>query len=352
MPKRVGPNSEVVFRVAKPRERPYLLTDGDRLALRIWTGCSATDDWVPARRTCSASAPTPTSRSLRHDDGRCRTRSCTRRNDPVELRRAESTARKRVAEGASHLVVQRWLDFKRREWADETYRKAEFVVHEYLTPALRNKPMSTLATPEVKPVLEAIASHAPNLATKARQHVGGIVTYSVQNGLREDGAALTFRGVVPRHKKGHIPPITRPADIGPVALAIDAYKSPITRAALKLTMLTGLRPGVVTAARWDEVNLKTAEWHIAAERMTMRHDHLVPLPTQTIAVLIELRSFTGTGHHVFPSPARQKTPHHNLYQTYVSPLNRSEVTLVEKGSRIQRNQYRRRLQRGDHIIST
>jgi len=74
--------------------------------------------------------------------------------------------------------------------ADETYRKAEFVVREYLTYALRNKPISTLATSEVKPVFEAIASHAPNLATKARQYVGGIVTYAVKNGLHADGAPL------------------------------------------------------------------------------------------------------------------------------------------------------------------
>jgi hypothetical protein len=107
--------------------------------------------------------------------------------DPVEHRRAAFTARKRAVEGAFHLVAQRWLEFKRKEWADGTYRKAEFVVREYLTPALCNKPISTLATPEVKPVLEAIASHAPNLATQARQFIGGIVTYAVQNGLREIG---------------------------------------------------------------------------------------------------------------------------------------------------------------------
>ncbi|MFM0696597.1 site-specific integrase [Paraburkholderia graminis] len=216
-----------------------------------------------------------------------------------------------MAEGAFHfhLVAERWLDFKRKEWADETYRKADFVVREYLTSALRNKPISTLATSEVKPVLGAIASHAPNLATKARQYVGGIVTYAVQNGLREDGAALTLRGVVPHHRKGHIPAITKPADIAPLVHAIDAYRSPITRAALKLTMLTGLRPGVVAAVPWDEVNLKTAEWHVAAERMKMRHDHIVPLPKQAVAILKEVQSLTGKGHYVFPSPARQKTPH-------------------------------------------
>lgn len=40
---------------------------------------------------------------------------------------------------------------KRNEWADETYRKAEFVTRQYLVPPLRNKPISTLATLEVIP---------------------------------------------------------------------------------------------------------------------------------------------------------------------------------------------------------
>ncbi|MGF6855877.1 tyrosine-type recombinase/integrase [Paraburkholderia sp. CI3] len=135
------------------------------------------------------------------------------------------------------------------------------------------------------------------------------MTYAVQNGLREHGAALTLRGVEPRHKKGHIPAITKPADIAPLVVAINAYNSRITRAALKLTMLTGLRPGVVAAVPWDEVNLKTGEWRVAAERMKMRHDHIVPLPTQAIAALNELQALTGKGHYVFPSPARQKKPH-------------------------------------------
>jgi hypothetical protein len=253
MPKRAEPKSELVFRAAKARAISYLLADGNGLALRVQP--NGTKAWLfryrrpgTGKENFLSLGPYPDITLVDARRLAITARNLVREGtDPVEHRRAKSTARKRVAEGVFHLVAQRWLDFKRKEWADETYRKAEFVVREYLTPALRDKPISTLATPEVKPVLEAIASHAPNLATKARQYVGGIVTYAAQNGLRADGAALTLRGVVPRHKKSHIPAITKPADIAPLVLATDAYKSPITRAALKLTMLTGLRPCVVAA---------------------------------------------------------------------------------------------------------
>ncbi|WP_027211431.1 tyrosine-type recombinase/integrase [Burkholderia sp. WSM2232] len=315
MPKRVEPKSEVVFRVAKPRERPYLLADGNGLALRVWPDGSKT--WLLRYRRPSTGkenfislGPYPDVSLVDARKGAATARNLVREGtDPVEHRRTESAARKRAAEGAFQLVAQQWLAFKRKEWADETYRKAEFVVREYLSPALRDKPISTLATPEVKPALERIAVHAPNLATKARQYVGGIVTYAIQHGLREDGVPLSLRGVIPRHKKGHIPAITKPAEITPLVQAINMYKSPLTRGALKLTMLTGLRPGVVAAAPWGEIDLDRAEWHVQASRMKMQHDHIVPLPKQAVALLKELESLTGRVHYVFPSPARRKTPH-------------------------------------------
>jgi len=42
-----------------------------------------------------------------------------------------------------------------------------------------------LSTAQVKPILETIAAKAPNLASKARQYVGGIVSYAIHNDLRE-----------------------------------------------------------------------------------------------------------------------------------------------------------------------
>ncbi|KLU24943.1 integrase, partial [Caballeronia mineralivorans PML1(12)] len=56
-------------------------------------------------------------------------------------------------------------------------------------------------------------------------------------------------------------------------------------------------------------DLDAAEWHIPGERMKMRHDHIVPLPRQALIVLHELKTITGDSAYVFPSPAKQKTPH-------------------------------------------
>jgi hypothetical protein len=69
-----------------------------------------------------------------------------------------------VTSGVFAYVREAWIEFKHKEWADETCRKTGFVLREYLTPALRNKSIPTLSTAQVKPVLGTIAVKALNLA--------------------------------------------------------------------------------------------------------------------------------------------------------------------------------------------
>lgn len=229
--------------------------------------------------------------------------------NPAVKRRQDMDARQRDERGLFPVVAREWLAHKKSSISPETYRKAKLVVEGDLIPALRHHSIDTLATRDVLKPLQAIANRAPHLAAKARQYLTGIVDYAIKHGLREDGRLLSLRGSLPRLDKGHIPAITRPADLRPLLLAIDAYKSPLTRAALQLASLTAMRPAIIASARWDHMDLDAQEWHVPGELMKNRHDHIVPLPDQAVALLRALQPLTGAEEYVFPSPARQKTPH-------------------------------------------
>jgi len=69
-----------------------------------------------------------------------------------------------------------------------------------------------------------------------------------------------------------------------------------------------MRPAIVASAQWAHIDLDAAEWHVPGALMKSRNDHIVPLPTQAVALLEALRG-ENPGQYVFPSPARQKTPH-------------------------------------------
>jgi integrase len=59
-------------------------------------------------------------------------------------------------------------------------------------------------------------------------------------------------------------------------------------------MITGVRTIELRAALWSEFDLDNAIWEIPAERMKMRRAHLVPLSTQALDLLNELKIMSGT----------------------------------------------------------
>lgn len=87
---------------------------------------------------------------------------------------------------------------------------------------------------------------------------------------------LSLRGAVPKAEKGHIPAAVDLADVRRVAEAVEHYPTPVTRAALRIAMLTAQRPGNVVAMEWAEVNLEAGEWSIPAAKMKTRHAHITP----------------------------------------------------------------------------
>lgn len=229
--------------------------------------------------------------------------------NPAFERKALRENQRQVCKAPFPSVAAAWLAFKRKEWSPETNRKAQYIVDAYLIPALRHQSITTLTTKEATKGLESIGNKAPALAAKARQYLSGIVAYAIREGLREEGRFLSLRGVVPKHEKGNIPAVTDPKEIVELLYAIDAYPTSIVRAALKLAMLTAMRPGIVASARWDDIDLNSAEWSVPASMMKMKHAHIVPLPKQAIDVLREMTQLSKGAEYVFPPIAKQNTNH-------------------------------------------
>jgi integrase len=72
----------------------------------------------------------------------------------------------------------------------------------------------------------------------------------------------------------HIKPRDVVREIPPFLAKLAANEGdPITTAALRLLMLTAVRPGELRGARWDEIDTDAAVWRVPAERMKMRAPH-------------------------------------------------------------------------------
>ena len=73
-------------------------------------------------------------------------------------------------------------------------------------------------------------------------------------------------------------------------------------------LLTFVRTSELTGARWEEIDWKNKVWNIPGERMKMGNPHIVPLSTQTIELLSQLKELYGEWEYILPSPISPKKP--------------------------------------------
>ena len=127
-----------------------------------------------------------------------------------------------------------------------------------------------------------------------------IFRYAIATGRLERDVSTDLRGALPPAVESHFPAVTDPAKVAELLRMLDGYQgSFIVACALKLAPLLFVRPGELRQAEWAAIDLKTAEWRFTVSKT--KSDHIVPLPTQAVAVLKELHGLTGGGRYVFPS---------------------------------------------------
>lgn len=89
---------------------------------------------------------------------------------------------------------------------------------------------------------------------------------------------------------------------------IRAYPSRVTSIGLQLLSMLACRPTELREAIWDEFNLEKCLWTIPSKRMKKRIEHTIPLPTQALILLNELKSYSGNSVYLFKSRSDSNRP--------------------------------------------
>ena len=119
---------------------------------------------------------------------------------------------------------------------------------------------------------------------------------------------MLLRGTVAVRNRHHLASIRAPRELGAILRAINGYDGKLAaKCALRLAPLVLVRPGELRNAQWSELDFVQAEWRIPSQRMKARLPHIVPISSQALSLLQELRPHTGRGMYVFPSE-RKSTP--------------------------------------------
>jgi integrase len=220
--------------------------------------------------------------------------------DPGENRKAKKTARADSAANSFEVVAREWFAKYEPQWAathsSKIIRRLELDVF----PWLGARPVAEIKAPEVLKCLRRIEGRgALDTAHRAQQNCGQVFRYAVATGRAERDPTADLRGALPPAKHRHYAAITEPPAVGGLLRAIDAFRGTfIVQSALRLAPLFFVRPGELRKAQWADFELDKAEWRYMVTKT--KTEHLVPLASQAVAILRELRALTGERNHVFP----------------------------------------------------
>ncbi|ELW5370153.1 TPA: tyrosine-type recombinase/integrase, partial [Escherichia coli] len=299
------PLNDMQIRRAKPEAKAYTLGDGQGLSLLVEPNGSKS--WRFRYRYAGKPKmislgvyPTITlaEARARRDEAR---KIVAEGKNPSEVRKEQKLALRIQSENAFEKIAREWHQMKSAKWSAGYASDIIEAFQNDIFPYVGTRPVGEIKPLELLNVLRKIEKRgALEKMRKVRQRCSEVFRYAIATGRAEFNPAADLSSALEVHKSNHFP-FLKSDEIPDFLRALDSYAgSRLVQIATKLLMVTGVRTIELRAALWQEFDLDNAIWEIPAERMKMRRPHLVPLSTQALGFLNELKSMTGNYRYVFP----------------------------------------------------
>ncbi|MDR6235332.1 integrase [Pseudomonas psychrotolerans] len=233
--------------------------------------------------------------------------------DPVANKKARQAAEREAATNTFEILAREWIAIRTPGWEPGTARRNVGALELHVFPVFGSRPyaeitpkewMDFLQTLERKGIIEQMGR--VRRACKEIYDLARVTGRAIHNPLEGLSRFLQTR---PAENYPHV----SAKELPDLLRAIRAYPHALdVRLGLRLLMLTGVRPSELREAPWSEFDLPNALWSIPAARMKKRRDHLVPLSTQALEALEELRVLNGHYPLLFPGRSDRKKPRSNM----------------------------------------
>jgi integrase len=219
-------------------------------------------------------------------------------------------------------VTEEWLEIKQKEWKSPYFDDVKRSIEIHLLPDLGQRPIEDITSSEILSVLKKIEEQGKlEVASRSRQKCGAIFTYANLRQLCTSNPVSNLKGALASPKKKKFNSLS-PKDLPQFLVKLEEYDGAIiTKLALRFVLLTFARTIEIRFANWNEFDLEDEEpiWRIPEEKMKMGREHVVPLSSQALVVLKEVRRFTQGDKYVFHqlnNPNKPMSENTMLYAMY------------------------------------
>lgn len=290
---------------AKPREKAYKLADGAGFYLEVVP--SGSRYWRmkyrfngKEKRMAFGVYPAVSlaqARALR-DEAK---KKLAEGIDPSFAKKEEKLVRDVQLNNTFQAVALEWHGTKVSRWSEGYASDIIEAFNKDIFPYIGQLPVNDIKPLVLLNVLRRMESRgATEKAKKVRQRCSEVFRYAIVTGRAEYNPAADLTSAMSGHESKHYPFLTV-EELPDFFKALAGYTgSPLVVLAARLLILTGVRTGELRGAFWSEFDLEKAVWEIPAERMKMKRPHLVPLSTQALEIVQQLKVISGQYPLVFP----------------------------------------------------
>jgi integrase len=311
--------TELEIKNAKPRGKPYSMSDGDGLLLLVKE--SGAKSWVlryfmdgKEKRAGLGKYPAVGLANARELKIAFK-RELALGGNPQQRKKAErrEEARVKALKAATFAkIANEWYRQRKEEWSDGYRAHIRQTLDSHLFPSFGEYPIREITTRELLDLLLDIEKSAPSAALRARGTASQVFQFAVTRGEADFNIAFNLRGTLKPKRERHHAALTAPKDVADLMTRIEAYHgSAIVRTALWFSLYTFQRPGEVSGATWKEMDFDAKLWRLPEQRMKNKRTHTVPLSRQVLELLEfleQLAARTGRSPFIFPAKSSKSAP--------------------------------------------
>jgi integrase len=237
--------------------------------------------------------------------------------DPIQAKKVERLKAINPAGDSFEVVALEWFEKQEPHWSEAHAVRAKRQFERDLFPWLGARRLADIEPVELLATLRKIEERgAVETADRGLMLARQVWRYGVATGRVSRDITADLKGALSPYRGKHFAAITDPAQFGELLRAIKGYKGgPVVRAAMQLAPLLYQRPGNLRMMEWTELDLDAALWTIPSMKMKRTKEekengeaHLVPLPTQAVAILQALKPYTESTGLVFPGERQRSKP--------------------------------------------